>query len=296
MAGPETGPGFLAKTAYLARQRLTFPLRPAPKPRKVKDYSPGARKPDSRRTAWWSWQDSNLQPNGYELALWSDHLPLDVHRRIIAALVVGVAPAIAGGRDHALRVVDFSVLRGGSNRRPPNVSAYGRTPTGWLGSSSWKRYVLFCEQGARSVARTVGAMNAKQPTTPADQAANYEPSLPRSSTAPFKGLLAIKSCPAKQPPGAWASASRSKSNGCQQFFMASDGTMVELIAEVLTQCLRIDFEHLGNPVLLPTRENQNFDPSQMFWLRSESRTAHLRPSSNGKNNPRSLLAEAHLAK
>jgi hypothetical protein len=32
----------------------------------VKDYSDGARKPELRRTAWWSWQDSNPQANGYE--------------------------------------------------------------------------------------------------------------------------------------------------------------------------------------------------------------------------------------
>jgi hypothetical protein len=37
----------------------------APKPREDKDYSGGTAKPDLRRTAWWSWQDSNLQPTGY---------------------------------------------------------------------------------------------------------------------------------------------------------------------------------------------------------------------------------------
>jgi hypothetical protein len=42
-----------------------YPRSPAAKPRKVKDYSGGARKPELRRIAWWSWQDSNQQTNNY---------------------------------------------------------------------------------------------------------------------------------------------------------------------------------------------------------------------------------------
>jgi hypothetical protein len=56
----------LAKAAYFARQRLAVLASPAPKAPEVKDYSAGAKKPDLRRTAWWGWQDSNLQPSGYE--------------------------------------------------------------------------------------------------------------------------------------------------------------------------------------------------------------------------------------
>jgi hypothetical protein len=40
--------------------------RPPAKPRKVKDYSDGARKPELRGSAWWSSQDSNQQTNDYE--------------------------------------------------------------------------------------------------------------------------------------------------------------------------------------------------------------------------------------
>ncbi len=35
----------------------------------VKDNSTGARKLDSRRTGWWSWEDSNQQPSDYEAVL-----------------------------------------------------------------------------------------------------------------------------------------------------------------------------------------------------------------------------------
>src|SRR5271169_6271201 len=50
---PETGSRFLAKTADSTRQRQGSRAPPSPKPREDKDNSPGARKPDSRRTAWW---------------------------------------------------------------------------------------------------------------------------------------------------------------------------------------------------------------------------------------------------
>ena len=66
LARPETGPAFLAKIAYFARQRLTAPASAAPKAREVKDYSDRRGKPNLRRTAWWGWQDSNLQPSDYE--------------------------------------------------------------------------------------------------------------------------------------------------------------------------------------------------------------------------------------
>jgi hypothetical protein len=36
------------------------------KPWKVKDYSDGARKPESRGTAWWAWQDSNPHSDDYD--------------------------------------------------------------------------------------------------------------------------------------------------------------------------------------------------------------------------------------
>ncbi len=35
----------------------------------VYHHSEGARKPDMRGTAWWSWQDANLQPSDYEPVL-----------------------------------------------------------------------------------------------------------------------------------------------------------------------------------------------------------------------------------
>jgi hypothetical protein len=35
-------------------------------PAEVKGYSERARKPELRRSAWWSWEDSNQQTNGYE--------------------------------------------------------------------------------------------------------------------------------------------------------------------------------------------------------------------------------------
>ena len=53
---PETGPRFLAATAYFARQRPASLAFPSPKAREVKDYSPDAGKPDLRKTAWWRMQ------------------------------------------------------------------------------------------------------------------------------------------------------------------------------------------------------------------------------------------------
>jgi hypothetical protein len=50
-ARPETGAGFLASLADSGRQRPRYPASPAAKPRKVKDYSDGARKRSLRRTA-----------------------------------------------------------------------------------------------------------------------------------------------------------------------------------------------------------------------------------------------------
>jgi hypothetical protein len=47
------------------RQRPRDPAYPAAKPRKVKDYSERVRKPELRRTAWWSWQDSNQPTSNY---------------------------------------------------------------------------------------------------------------------------------------------------------------------------------------------------------------------------------------
>jgi hypothetical protein len=62
---PETGAAFSAAPADSWQQRPCYPASPAAKPRKVKDYSGRARKPDLRRTAWWRWQDSNELPSGY---------------------------------------------------------------------------------------------------------------------------------------------------------------------------------------------------------------------------------------
>jgi hypothetical protein len=56
----------LATPADSGQPRPHYPASPAAKPRKVKDYSDGASKAELRRTAWWSWQDSNPQANGYE--------------------------------------------------------------------------------------------------------------------------------------------------------------------------------------------------------------------------------------
>jgi len=64
-AGAETRPRFWTTAAYFARQRLISLASPKAKARKAKDYSTGRRKPDLRRTAWWSWQDSNRQPSDY---------------------------------------------------------------------------------------------------------------------------------------------------------------------------------------------------------------------------------------
>jgi hypothetical protein len=44
---------FWGHWADSGRQRPRYPASPAAKPRKVKDYSDGARKADLRGTAWW---------------------------------------------------------------------------------------------------------------------------------------------------------------------------------------------------------------------------------------------------
>jgi hypothetical protein len=66
LARAETGRAFLATLADFRRQRPCDPASPVANPRKIKDYSDGARNPELRRTAWWARQDSNLQPSGYE--------------------------------------------------------------------------------------------------------------------------------------------------------------------------------------------------------------------------------------
>jgi hypothetical protein len=55
LARPETGAPILATTADFGRQRPRSPASPPAKPRKVKDYSDGARKPKLRRSVWWCW-------------------------------------------------------------------------------------------------------------------------------------------------------------------------------------------------------------------------------------------------
>jgi hypothetical protein len=93
LARPETGRAFLARQADSGRQRPGHPASPAAKPRKVKDYSDCARKPELRRTAWWSLEDSNCVPGtqfhrtgvspggrvgtqvAFELIMMASHLP-----------------------------------------------------------------------------------------------------------------------------------------------------------------------------------------------------------------------------
>jgi hypothetical protein len=53
--GQRRGRHFLATPVDSGRQRPRYPASPAAKPRNVKDYSDGARKPHSRGTAWWGW-------------------------------------------------------------------------------------------------------------------------------------------------------------------------------------------------------------------------------------------------
>src|SRR5262249_23904023 len=65
-ARSETGAAFSATSADCARQRPRYPASPAAKPRKVKDCSDGTRNAALRGTAWWGWQDSNLQSSDYE--------------------------------------------------------------------------------------------------------------------------------------------------------------------------------------------------------------------------------------
>jgi hypothetical protein len=65
LARAETVRAILATLADSGRQRPRYPAPLAAKPRKVKDYSDRAGKPELRRTAWWSWQDSNQQTNDY---------------------------------------------------------------------------------------------------------------------------------------------------------------------------------------------------------------------------------------
>jgi hypothetical protein len=66
LARPETGAAIRAPLSDFGRQRPRSPASPATKPRKVKDYSGGVRKPELRRTAWWAREDSNLQSAAYE--------------------------------------------------------------------------------------------------------------------------------------------------------------------------------------------------------------------------------------
>jgi hypothetical protein len=65
LARPETGAAFFVTPSDSGRQRPRHAASPTAKPRKIKDYSDDARKPELRRTAWWSWEDSNQQPNDY---------------------------------------------------------------------------------------------------------------------------------------------------------------------------------------------------------------------------------------
>jgi hypothetical protein len=53
LARPETGQAFFATLANFGRQRPRYPASPAAKPRKVKDYSERARKPQPTDYAGW---------------------------------------------------------------------------------------------------------------------------------------------------------------------------------------------------------------------------------------------------
>jgi hypothetical protein len=64
-ARAETERAICATLADPWRQRPRYLASPAAKPRKAKDYSDGPMKRELRRTAWWSWQDSNRQPSDY---------------------------------------------------------------------------------------------------------------------------------------------------------------------------------------------------------------------------------------
>jgi hypothetical protein len=64
LARPETAAAFFAIRADSGRQRSRRSGSPAAKPRKVKDYSHGARKPASHRTAWWRRQSRSSRSSG----------------------------------------------------------------------------------------------------------------------------------------------------------------------------------------------------------------------------------------
>jgi hypothetical protein len=74
LAEPETGSPFLAATACSARQRRAFVRSKSAKSRKVKGNFDRAGKSVLRRTAWWSWQDSNRRASDYEANLRSEQL------------------------------------------------------------------------------------------------------------------------------------------------------------------------------------------------------------------------------
>jgi hypothetical protein len=57
LARPETGAAFFVTPSDSGRQRPRHAASPPAKPRKVKDYSDDAGKPELRRTAWW-WPQS----------------------------------------------------------------------------------------------------------------------------------------------------------------------------------------------------------------------------------------------
>jgi hypothetical protein len=53
---------FLRHGRFRATETVLSSVVGAAKPRKVKDYSDGARKPELRGTGWWAHKDSNLGP------------------------------------------------------------------------------------------------------------------------------------------------------------------------------------------------------------------------------------------
>jgi hypothetical protein len=59
------GAGIFAGASRFPAAETALTRVPGGKPRRAKGYSDGPRKRELRRTVWWSWQDSKLQPSDY---------------------------------------------------------------------------------------------------------------------------------------------------------------------------------------------------------------------------------------
>jgi hypothetical protein len=107
---PETGVAFLATPADSGRQRPRYPASPAAKPRKVKDYSGRARKPELRRTAWWARQV--YEPE----AISETYTGKPAHRRSL------------NGNGFSARWQTLPGLRARRHAQTPRVNKTGRSP------------------------------------------------------------------------------------------------------------------------------------------------------------------------